>query len=187
MQNDNWLSYEEFGRRFFEIAVTEERVAAALAALAGDEIEMPPMAQGPGKIAKVVAKVKIRQPRVTRDLGEEITFSIHIPLSIDLLIDLRVDKQRFAVAGDIALKAVARAAEPLRLLIDVAKPQASDITVRVASTSIRGELLRIIGGVDGEIRRFTAKHVRDQIDSPASQKAQWIDVGDLIDKTWTGP
>lgn len=186
MQNHDWLSYEEFGRRFFEIAVTEERVAGALAAIAGDEFEMPPMAQGPGKIAKVIAKVKIRQPTVTRELGEKITFAIHIPLAINLLIDLRVDKQRFAVAGDIALTATARAADPLVLIIDVAKPGPSDITVQVASTSIRGELLRIVAGVDGEIRRFIAKYVRDEIDSPASQKAQKIDVAGLIDSTWTG-
>ena len=33
----NEISYEEFGRRFFEAAVTEERVGGAIAAIAGDE------------------------------------------------------------------------------------------------------------------------------------------------------
>lgn len=186
MGNHTYLSYEEFGRKFFEVAVTEERVAAAFAAIAGDEFEMPPMRQGPGRIARVSAKVKIRQPQVTRDLGSMITFAIHLPLTIELLVDLRVDKQWFTVAGDIALHATARAAEPLLLIIDLAKPRPSDITVQVSSRSIRGEVLRIVAGVDGEIRRFIAAYVADEIDSPASQAAQNINVGEHIDASWTG-
>jgi hypothetical protein len=186
MQSHEYLTYEEFGRRFFEIAVTEERVAAAFAAIAGDEFTMPPIAQGPGKIAKVSAEVKIQQPRVTRDLGANITFSIHIPLAIKLLVDLRLDKQRFTVAGDIALRATAHAAEPLLLVIGVTKPRPSDITVQVSSTSIRGEVLRVVAGVDAEIRRFIAAYVADEIDSPASQEAQTIDVAERLDAAWTG-
>lgn len=186
MGNANHLTYEEFGRRFFEVAVTEERVAAAFAQIAGDEFEMPTMRQGPGKIARVTAKVTVHQPQVSRDLGDAITFAIHIPLTIELLIDLRVDKQWFTVAGDIALHATARAAEPLVLIIDVPKPRPSDITVQVSSRSIRGELLRIVAGVDGEIRRFIAAYVADEIDNPQSQAAQRIDVAALIDSSWTG-
>ncbi|EUA09876.1 hypothetical protein I546_3851 [Mycobacterium kansasii 732] len=138
MQHHDYLTYEDFGRRFFEVAVTPERVAASFAEIAGSEFDMEPIAQGPGGIAKVSAHVKINEPRVTRKLGDLITFVIHIPLSIDLLLDLRLDKQRFKVAGDIALRATARAAEPLLLIVDVAKPRPSDITVNVSSKSIRG-------------------------------------------------
>ena len=94
---------------------------------------MPPMAQGPGKIAKVSANMTIKQPQVTRNVDDSITFDIHIPLLIDLLVDLRIDKQRFTVDGDIGLSATARAAEPLLLIVDVAKPRPSDITVHVSS------------------------------------------------------
>lgn len=186
MASHDYLTYEEFGRRFFEIAVTEERVAAAFAVIVGEEFSMPPIGQGPGKIAKVSADVKIRQPRVVRNLGSTITFSIHIPLTIELLVDLWVDKQRFTVNGDIALRATVHAAEPLLLLIDVAKPRPSDITVEVSSTSIRGEVLRVVAGVDAEIRRFIAAYVADEIDSPASQEAQTIDVAERLDAAWTG-
>lgn len=184
MQNHDYLSYEEFGRRFFEVAVTPERIAAAFADIAGSEFAMQPIAQGPGGIARVSANVKVDEPRVTRRLGDAITFDIHIPLSIDLLLDLRLDKQRFVVSGDIALRATARAAEPLLLIVDVAKPRPSDITVNVSSTSIRGEVLRILAGVDGEIRRFIAGYVADEIDAPRSQAAQVIDVAQQLDKAW---
>ena len=184
MQNHDYLTYEGFGRRFFEVAVTPERVAAAFADIAGSEFAMEPIAQGPGGIAKVSANVKIEEPQVTRHLGDAITFVIHIPLSIDLLLDLRLDKQRFGVSGDIALRATARAAEPLLLIVDVAKPRPSDITVNVSSNSLRGEVLRVLAGVDGEIRRFIAQYVADQIDAPQSQAAQIIDVAHKLNEAW---
>ncbi|MGO9693826.1 MAG: hypothetical protein ACLPYO_08450 [Mycobacterium sp.] len=184
MQNHDYVTYEEFGRRFFEVAVTPERVAAAFADIAGSEFAMEPIAQGPAGIAKVSAHVKIHDPRVTRRLGDSITFVVHIPLSVDLLLDLRLDKQRFVVSGDIALRATARAAEPLLLIVDVAKPRPSDITVNVSSKSLRGEVLRILAGVDGEIRRFIAQYVADEIDAPQSQAAQVIDVAHQLDQAW---
>ncbi|MCV7192673.1 hypothetical protein [Mycolicibacterium brumae] len=186
MDNYEFITYEEWGRKFFEVAVTEERIADSFAAIAGDAFTLGPMAQGPGKLAKVTANVNIGQPKATRHLGEAITFTIRIPLDIELLVDLRLDKQRFNVDGEVLVRAVARAAEPLLLILDVAKPRPSDISVHVSSKSLRGEIVRIIGGVDEEIRRFTAAHVCDQIDSPESKKAQVIHVGDMIDETWQG-
>jgi hypothetical protein len=186
MDADEFMTYEEFGRRFFEVAVSEERVCNAIAAIAGDAFEMGPMGQGPGKIAKVTAKVRIMDPRVTRQVGDMITFAIRIPLEIDMVVDLRIDKPKFMVFGEIALRATARAAEPLLLILDVEKPRASDISIHVTSKSLRGEVVRVIGGIDAEIRRFIAAHVAGEIDSPASQKAKIIDVADSIDAAWTG-
>ena len=186
MDSYDYVTYEEWGRKFFEVAVTEERVASAFAAIAGDEIEMGPMGQGPGGIARVTAKVRIGDPVAKRQIGDTITFDIRIPLEIDLLLDLRLDKQRFKVDGEVALRAVARAALPLALILDVAKPRPSDISVHVSTQTIRGELLRIIGGVDAEIRRFTAAHVAEQIDSPESKDAQVINIEEMIDTAWTG-
>ena len=184
MHTHNFVTYEEFGRRFFDVAVTEDRVAAALAEIAGGEFEMGPMAQGPAGLAKVTAKVQIQQPIVRRNAGETLTFSIRIPLVIELLVDLRVDKQKFKVDGDIALRATARAAEPLLLVIDEAKPRPTDISVHVTSKSMRGEILRILAGVDTEIRRFIAAYVADEVDSPASQQAKVIDVADAVASAW---
>src|SRR4029450_13823147 len=110
MEADNYMTYEQFGRKFFEIAVSEDRVCRAIAAIAGDEFEMGPMGQGPGKIAKVTAKVRILEPRVTRNVGEMITFATGIPLEMEMVVDLRIKKPQFMVFGEIALKATARAA-----------------------------------------------------------------------------
>ena len=186
MDAHNYMTYEEFGRKFFEIAVSEERVCNAIASIAGEAFEMGPIAQGPGKFAKVTAKVRIMEPRVTRQVGEMITFAIRIPLEIDMVVDLRIDRPKFMVFGEIALRATARAAAPLLLILDVEKPRSADISIHVTSKSLRGEVLRIVAGVDAEIKRFIAAHVSGEIDSPASQKAKVIDVSDSIDASWTG-
>jgi hypothetical protein len=186
MADHEYLTYEEFGRRFFEIAVTEERVGDAIAAIAGDEFAMGPMVQGPGGFARVTAKVKVQTPSVTRHVGEAITFAIRIPLEIDMVIDLRIDKPRFMVFGEIALRASALAAAPLVLILDVHKPKPSDIAIHVTSKSLRGEVLRILAGVDAEIKRFIAAHVSEEIDSPESLKAKIIDVEHRLDAAWTG-
>src|SRR3954470_10943320 len=159
MSEHDYITYEEFGRRFYEIAVTEARVGDAIASIAGEKFTVGPIAQGPGKIAKVTAHVDVQTPLVTRHVGEEITFGIRIPLEIDMVIDLRIDKPRFVVFGEIVLRAVARAAEPLLLILDVGKPRSSDISIHVTSTSLRAEVLRVVAGVDAEIKRFIAAHV----------------------------
>lgn len=186
MPVDDEMTYEEFGRRFFEIAVTEDRVGGAIGEIAGDAFEIGPIAQGPGKIAKVTAKVRIQEPRVTRHVGPQITFSIRIPLEIDMVVDLRIDRPKFMVFGEIALRATARAADPLLLILDVEKPRPSDIAIHVTARSLRGEVVRVLGGIDAEIKRFIAAHVAGEIDSPESQKAKVIDVADSIDDAWTG-
>jgi hypothetical protein len=186
MHADEEMTYEEFGRKFFEVAVTEERVGGAIGAIAGDAFEMGPMGQGPGKIAKVTAKVRIMDPRVTRQVGDQITFAIRIPLEIDMVVDLRIDRPKFMVFGEIALRATARAIQPLLLVLDVEKPRSSDISIHVTSKSLRGEVLRVLAGIDAEVKRFIAAHVSGEIDSPASQKAKVIDVADSIDASWSG-
>lgn len=186
MDANDYMTYEEFGRKFFEIAVSEDRVGGAIADIAGDAFEMGPMGQGPGKIAKVSAKVRIMDPRVTRQVRELITFAIRIPLEIDMVVDLRIDKPRFMVFGEIALSATARAADPLLLILDFEKPRPSDISIHVTSKSLRAEVVRVLGNIDAEIRRFIAAHVSGEIDSPASQKAKVINVADSIDAAWTG-
>lgn len=180
------MSYEEFGRAFFEVAVSEARVADAIGSMAGEAFELGPIAQGPGKIVKVTARVQIKQPIVVREIGERIEFAIRIPLEIDMTLDLRIDRPRFMVFGEIKLRATAVAAKPLLLILDVAAPRPSDIAIHVTSSSIRAELVRIVGNVDGEIRRFIAHHVAGEINSPAAKKAQVIDVGTQIASAWTG-
>ena len=47
-------------------------------------------------------------------------------------------------------------------------------------------MVRIVGGIDAEVKRFIAAHVAGEIDSPESKQAKVIDVAKQLDETWTG-
>ena len=97
------MSYEEFGRRFFELAVTEPRVGAAFASIAGESFDVGPLPTGPGGVVKVLARVKIDEPGITRSVEDLIRFTVQIPLRINIEIDLKLDRLRYDVDGLITL------------------------------------------------------------------------------------
>ncbi|GAC50767.1 hypothetical protein [Gordonia aichiensis] len=171
------LTYEQFGRRFFEVAVTEERVGSAFSSLTGESFDVGPIPSGPGGIARVTAHVEIGEPDITRTVGELITFTVEIMLNVGLVVDLRVDRIRYDVDGLITLPLTVRAAEPLELRIDVTPPRPRDVIVDVAAHNLRGEFIRAVGQVDSEIKRFIAQHVADEIEKPEVRAARIIDVG----------
>ncbi len=181
------MTYEEFGRRFFEIAVTEERVAAAIGQIAGDEFTMGgPMAQ-PGKFAKVTAKVRVQDPAVTRHQGEQLTFDIQIPPRDRA--DHRPAHRQAALQGlrrdrparhrdrrsPVGAGPRRRQAPPALRHLD---PHHLDDAARGAGAHRRWRRR--------EIKRFISQHVAGEIDSPESAKAKVIDIGSQIDEVWTG-
>lgn len=177
-----YVSYEEFGRRFFEIAVTEERIGDAFAMVAGEEFMVGPLASGPGGVAKVEALVKIAEPDITRHIGEIVSFTVRLPLFIGLLIDLKVDRIRYDVDGLITLPLTVRAVAPLQIHIDVEPPAPRDVFVDVASHNLRGSIVRNLAQVDDEIRRVIAKFVADEIEKPEVRKARHIDVAEELNR-----
>lgn len=183
----DYVSYEEFGRNFFEVAVTESRIGAAFSAIAGEQFQVGPLPAGPGGVVKVVADVKIAEPHITRHVGDLITFTVELPLAIRLLIDLKLDRLRYDVDGLITLPLTVRCAKPLELRIEVDPPAPRDVFVDVASRNMRGEIVRNLAQVDNEIRRVIAKTVAEEIDKPEVRKARFIDVAAELSRALEGP
>ncbi len=178
------LSYEEFGRRFLEYAVSEERIAAAFGELTGAAFDVGPIRVGPARLAKVVAHVRLGVPRVHRRLDEVIVFELVLPLRVGLLVDLGIDRHRFEVDGTVHLHLTARTAEPLRVLIEIAEPRPRDVRVNVAAGTKRAQLLRVLVGVDHEIRRFVARYIATEIHKPHIAAVLDIDVATRLDQAW---
>ena len=177
-----YISYEQFGRNFFEFAVTEDRIAQAFESVAGEQFQVGPLPSGPGGLVNVKADVKIDEPAITRDVGQIITFTVHLPLSIGLLIDLKLDRLHYDVDGLVTLPLTVRCVDPLTIVIDVAAPAPRDVFVDVASRNMRGEIIRNLAQVDAEIRRVIAKTVATEIKKPEVQKACNIDVAAELSK-----
>ena len=184
MPTDDRTTYAVFGERFFVHAVTEERIVGALKGIAGDKIAFGPIGAGPGKLAKVSAEGVIGVASATPIEGELVAFRLTIPVSLDLVVDLGVDEHTFHAGIEVGLTLTARAADPLRVVIDVDPPTARDVTVRVETEALRSEVFRRITGVDGEIRRFVARYIARELDKPHIRKARDIDVAARIDRAW---
>ena len=179
-----YIGYEEFGRRFLEYAASEQRIAGAFAQLTGAAFDFGPIGVGPGKLAKVAAQVQLGEPKLLRYIDDVISFELIIPLDIDLLLDLAVDRHRFHVDGNVHLHLTVRTAEPLRVVIDITEPRPSDVRVNVAIATKRGQLLRILASVDHEIRRFVARYIATEIRKPHIAAVRDIDVAARLDAAW---
>ncbi|MDE1670692.1 hypothetical protein [Nocardia gipuzkoensis] len=181
---DNSISYAEFGRRFLEYAASEERISGAFDQLTGTAFDFGPIGVGPGRLAKVTAEVQLGSARLRRRDDETIAFELIIPLDLDLLLDLAVDRHRFHAEGTVHLHLTVRTAAPLRVVIDIAEPRPGDVRVDVAAATKRGQLLRILASVDHEIRRFVARYISAEIRKPHIAAVRDIDVARRLDEAW---
>ncbi|MFI9634419.1 hypothetical protein ACIHAX_17200 [Nocardia sp. NPDC051929] len=181
---DDSISYADFGRRFLEYAASEARIAGAFDQLTGSAFDFGPIGVGPGRLAKVTAQVRLGSSRLSRRDDETIAFELIIPLEVDLLLHLAVDRHRFHVQGTVHLHLTVRTAAPLRVVIDIAEPRPADVHIDVAAATRRGQLLRVLAGVDHEIRRFVARYISAEIRKPHIAAVRDIDVAQRLDDAW---
>jgi hypothetical protein len=207
------ISYALFGTRFFQHAVTEPRVVAALDDLVGRQIEFGPISVGGarrsgrrrsplagvldigeavglgalGGLARVSGTGEIGRPTAERQLVEPITFRLLIPIALALSVDLGIDLQRFTASVEARLKITARAADPLLIVFDVDAPRAEDVTVAVQAQHLRGSVLGRLAGIDREIARSVAANIERRLADPERRRAREIDVASLIDRAAPAP
>ncbi len=179
------ITYAEFGARFFERAVTKERILGALDGLAGDRIEFGPIGAGPGRLAQVSANGVVGKADARRLEGDVVAFRLEIPVTLDLTINLGVDHHTFHVAVTVGLTLTARAANSLRVVIEVDEPTWRDVAVVVEADGLRAAVLQRVAGIDREIGRFVARYVAREIDKPHIRQARDIDVAARIDSAWS--
>jgi hypothetical protein len=176
----DYISYGEFGEQFFAHAVTEERILAAIGSLAGQPIDVGPIGVGPGRLAKVTAKGAIGEATATPVAGSEVSFRVLLPVSLTFEVHLQVDTHRYAADLMVPLTLVARAAAPLRVVVDVVPPLPNQVTVSLKAEGLRASLLNKVIGIEAELQRFVAKYVKREVAKPNITKARVIDVAGAI-------
>jgi hypothetical protein len=179
---DELIEYRDWGARFFELAVTEERVLAGVNAMAGQAIDVGPMGVGPGRVAKVTAKGQIGTATGRRVSTDPVRYEARLPVTIHFKLDLGVDVHRFDADIEIPLRLTARARDDLAIVIEIEPPRSSDITVDLKAHGLRASLTQRAANVEGELRRFVAKYVGREIGKPKVQAARVIDVATAINR-----
>lgn len=177
------VDYAGWGERFFEQAVTLERVLAGVNVLGGRPIELGPLGVGPGRLAKVHARGTIGEATGQRVGASPMTFDVMLPASLSFVLDLTMDKQRFDAEVEVPLRLTAHAHADLSIFVDVTPPRADAVVVRLKAQGLRASLTQAAAGVDGELRRFIAKYVAREVDKPHIAAARVIDVAAAIERS----
>jgi hypothetical protein len=172
-----FIRYADFGRRFFELAVTRERVQHAVTGVAGRPIDVGPIGVGPLNLIKVRANGTVGTLRVSDRSADEVAFDVVVPVQLDMFVEIGFDRHRFNALVQIDLVVTARAASPLRIVLDVDPPTRRNVHVQVRADGLRASVLQVVAGVDRELKRTVTRYVRGELDTPAIRAARVIDVG----------
>jgi hypothetical protein len=186
LADDDRISFDQFGRSFLHEVVTAERVAATIASVVGEQIEVGPLAAGPGNAARATLRGKLAgvDATPTGESAEALRFSAVVRLDCTLAVSAPVLNKRYRGAVTIPLRLVVHTAPPLRLVIDVEPPSASDIGVELESRDRSGRLIQILGNIDGEVRTRAAAEVARRVDAPEARRHREIDILAMVDDVW---
>lgn len=183
---DNLIEYGEWGERFFEFAVTEERILAGVNAMAGQQIDVGPMGVGPGRIAKVTARGEIGTASGHRISTDPVRFEARLPVTLQFKLDLGLDVHRFDAEIEIPLRLTARARDDLAIVVEVEPPDSREIEIDLKAQGLRATVTQHAANVEGELRRFIAKYVGREIAKPKVEEARIIDVAAAINRAAGG-
>ncbi len=184
--SDELIDYRTWGVEFFHRAVTEERLLRGVNVLSGRTIDVGPMGVGPGRLVKVTAKGQIGTATGSRVGDEPVTFHVILPVPIEFMIDLGVDKHRFNAEIDVPLVIAARARDDLAIVMEITPPTPAQVQLKLQAQGLRAQLVQLAAGVEGELKRFIAKYVKRELAKPYVQDATTIDVAAAIERASKG-
>ena len=180
------ISFDEFGRNFMREVVTADRVAATIASVVGERIEVGPLAAGPGNAAQASLRGTLAGVDVSPagQSGESLRFTALVRLDCTLAVKAPVINKRYRGTLTIPLHLDVRSAPPLRLVIDVDAPSPQDIGVDLESRDRSGRLIQLLGNIDGEVRTRAAAEVARRVEAPEARRHREIDVLAMVDDVW---
>lgn len=180
------IRYGQLGRNFVYSVVTPERVAATIAHVAGQAVDVGPMRAGPGDAATVTATGTIGgiEARVTSRY-EPLELEASIPIELSLHVRVAGTQHRYRGRVVVPLRLRVVATEPVVLTIDIAEVLPREIDVTLEAGGLPGRLLRRVGNIDTEVRRTVATVVNDRLSSPDGMAARRIDVLEEVDEIFS--
>ena len=179
---DDFVSYQQWGADFFAEAVTGDRILAAVDNVAGQPIDFGPIGVGPCRVAKVTAVGEIGTATGQRTSIDPVQFDVRLPVALQFKLDLGVDVHRFNADVEVPLRMTARARDDLAIVIDVEPPTKNDVTVALTAQGLRANVVKYAANVDVELRRFFAMYVSSELDGQKIVASRVVDIGDAIER-----
>ncbi|MEU1429893.1 hypothetical protein ABZ412_22705 [Nocardia sp. NPDC005746] len=125
-----WIGYDEFGHRFFDLIVTADRVRQVVESMAGKPIEVGPLRTGPGNKAEVWVQGSVRLPKV----AAAAPVAPAAPPA-PRIAELPRAAAESAAAAQAAEAAAAEVHDPALVRFDLTIPVSLDISVDVLKTN----------------------------------------------------
>ncbi|MGQ4616421.1 hypothetical protein [Nocardia sp. R7R-8] len=175
----DWIGYDEFGHRFFSRIVTRERVGDVVERLADRRIEVGPLRMGPRAGVVVTVQGKVRMPRLADRSAEPVAFDMTLPVSLDITVYV-LKANRYRADVEVPLLLIARAADPLCVVIDVPPPDPADIRMVFTAHGVRAAALGALAGIKKQVLTQVAAVIRTELADPAMRT---IDVAARIDSS----
>lgn len=174
----DWIDYGEFGHRFFERVVTRRRIEEVVGRMAGRPIEIGPLRTGPRDRATVTVRGAIGTPLLSeREAVTPRRFGLLLPVGLDITVEV-FKANRYRADVEIPLELTARAADPLRVVIDVTPPEPEDLRLRFKAHGVRAATLGALAGIKKQVIAQVLAVVRQEL---ARGEGRIIDVAARID------
>lgn len=186
MAEDAVIEYAAWGELFFEQAVTIERVLAGVNVLADRPIDVGPLGVGPGRLAKVHARGRIGVATGERVGLMPVAFDVALPVALEFVLDLGMDKQRFEADIVVPLRLTAHGRNDLAIVLEVTPPTPAQVVVNLRAQGLRASITQAAAGIDGELRRFVARFVAKEVEKPEVASARVIDVAAALARAASG-
>lgn len=184
MPHEDAISYEDWGAEFFREALSERRILEAAGTVAGQPIDFGPVAVGPAGLARVRAFGETGAPEAVRLDGEPIAYRVLLPVDLTVEVDLQLELHRFRASLLVPVTVSVIALGGVRIFIDATAPTSREVEVEVRAQGLRATVLQRVADIEGELRRFVARHVSRQLEEPHVREARLIDVSRAIDRAW---
>ena len=177
-----WITYGEFGKRFFEEAVTLERISDAVEGMAGKGIKIGPIGLGPGGLAGFVAEGSVGSPTISKRNGADVAFDLLVPASLSVILRLG-QEIRIQVGIEVGLTLVARPAQPLRIVIDIPAIDHTDVRLVIRAEALGAAWQWLLEPMGEVIRREVATRINAMTSDPESVEGRIFDIAARINDT----
>jgi hypothetical protein len=179
MTQEDRLSYADFGAAFVRHAVTAERIGAVIARIAGEEVRVGPIHAGPGGLATATAVGRLSDPIVTVVRDEPLTYRVVLPTRLAVEVNIAGTRHRYDVDASIRLTLSVALVPPLSVCVVPERPTYRDVDIDVHPQGLQARVVGIAGNIDVELRKHTARYLRERIEQDAAEFAV-VDLRPLI-------
>jgi len=185
------LPPDQFARNLIGQTFTTDRVAAVMARIAGERIEVGPLRFGPGGVVAatgvgLIGNIGVVARNGAGSEGGWLGFRASIPgdLTIDLTVGSGGSSHRYQGRVVVTLEIAITLEDPTWVVLDVAPLEASDVEVHLQTTGVTTFILQTIGDANGEVAGQVAAVVNERVAAVADLRR--IDLGALLDGAWDG-